>query len=351
MSWNDLVVRDLSEGDFPAWSELVAASPEGSPYALPEYLETLCRSTGGTFRIRAVIKGEEIVGGIGLYMEKRRSGTVVSPRLLLYYNGPVLRAYDTRYPSDRTRRHVRILRALEASLRTDGFARLALKPRNPLGDVRIFDRNGWTARPGYTYVVPLADLEALEQRYDRNVRRLVNRARREGIELSIDEDFDAFYRFHRETHERKGAPLYLREAAFARYFRELRGKGLVELYHARLPDGRSAAAQLVLLGPHPVTHTVCAAADEELQNTGANPFLRCAAFEDLSRRGYEANDLTDASLNPVTDFKAQLGGDLEAHFEVSRSTPRFRADRAVDRSIRRARGRLAGGLRQLGLLS
>lgn len=350
MSWNDLEVRDLREEELPAWTELVEASPEGSAYALPAYLETLCRCTGGTFRVRAVIKGDEIVGGVPLYMERGRSGVIVSPRLLLYYNGPVLRDYETRYPWDRTRRHLRILRALEGSLRAEGFARLALKPRSPLTDVRIFRERGWAARPGYTYVVPISDLDALEQRYDRNTRRLANRARREGIELTADEDFDTFYRFHRETHERKGAPLYLGKASFARYVRELREKGLVELYHARLPGGRSAAAQLVLLG-HPVTHTVCAGSDEELQSTGANPFLRCAAFQDLSQKGYRANDLTDASLNPVTDFKAQLGGDLETYLVVSRTTSRYRAGRAVDRSMRGARRKLAGGLRQLGILS
>lgn len=351
MSRSALEIRDLGDDEYEAWNELVRDSPEGSVYAMPRYLAALARATGGDFRIRAVFKGDDIVGGIGLYTERRRAGTVVSPRLLLYYNGPVLRDYRTRYPSERTRRHLRILRALESSLREEGFARVVLKPRSPLSDVRVFTGNGWSARPVHTYVVPLADLDELRSRLDRNARRLVNRAEREGLTVEADDDFDGFYRFHHDTHERKGAPLYLSERKFRDFYEELREAGLIRLYHARLPDGRSAAAQMVLLGPHPVTHTVCAAADDDHMSTGANPFLRWKVFEDLNRMGYAANDLTDASLNPVTDFKAQLGGDLETCLQVTRATPRSRADRAVSRSVRGLRRRVAGGLRELGVLS
>jgi hypothetical protein len=97
--------------------------------------------------------------------------------------------------------------------------------------------------------------------------------------------------------------------AFARWFTRLRAAGLGRLFQARLPDGRIAASQLVLTG-HPMTHTVSAAADPALQNTGANPLLRWSAFEALAAAGHTGNDLTDAALNPVTHFKAQLGGTL-----------------------------------------
>ncbi len=45
-------------------------------------------------------------------------------------------------------------------------------------------------------------------------------------------------------------------------------------------------------------------------NLGATAFLRWNVFQRLSELGVAANDLTDAALNPVTHFKAQLGGDL-----------------------------------------
>jgi len=74
----------------------------------------------------------------------------------------------------------------------------------------------------------------------------------------------------------------------------------------------------VLLGCHPVSHTVCAAAQAEFLKLGTAPFLRWKAFKALAQLGYQANDLTDAALNSVTHFKGQFGGELEVNFVLTR---------------------------------
>ncbi len=48
-------VEVLGESDFGAWARLVAESPDGSIYSLPEYLAVLCRCAGGRFRLPAAI--------------------------------------------------------------------------------------------------------------------------------------------------------------------------------------------------------------------------------------------------------------------------------------------------------
>jgi hypothetical protein len=132
---------------------------------------------------------------------------------------------------------------------------------------------------------------------------------------------------------------YLPRGPFARWFATLHAQKVARLYHARMPDGRIAATQLVLAGAHRVSHTISAASDPELQSSGANPFLRWSAFEALAKEGYTGNDLTDASLNPVTHFKSQLGGTLSlalvAESPVSRS---WRINQATERVYRGARG-------------
>ena len=84
-------------------------------------------------------------------------------------------------------------------------------------------------------------------------------------------------------------------------------------------DDKVVASQLMLVGPYPVSHTVCAGADEAYLKSGASAFLRWNAILSLHRDGYAANDLTDASLNPVTRFKSQLGGDLTPTLSVART--------------------------------
>jgi len=215
-------VRELPGAEHASWDRFVAAAPSGSPYSTAEYLDVLCGATGGRFRIVAASRGDDIVAGVALYEVAGRFGAVVMPRLLLYYNGLVLAAHETRYPSVRASREVEGLAALEEWLRGAGYARLVLKSRSPVGDVRAFVERGWSAQPGYTYVVPLDDLGAQWSRVEQNLRRLVGRGEREGLTFAEDDDFDAFFRLHGGTHERKRAPVYLPRAAFEAYFRRLR---------------------------------------------------------------------------------------------------------------------------------
>jgi hypothetical protein len=321
----DIRVEIISDSAFPEWNRFVASSPDGSVYSTPEYLDVLSAAAGGRFRILAAYRNDEIAGGVALYERRSAFGEYVSPRLLLYYNGLVLGRYDTKYPSERTGRQNKVLAGLEEELARMQYGRVTLRSRAGVTDVRPFLSRGWTAEPGYSYVVPLTDLGAQWKRVEQNLRRLVERCADQGVAVSPDDDFDSFYHLHALTLKRRGVASYLPRGAFAIYFKRLRDQKLCALYQARLPDGRTIASQLVLLGSHPMTHTVSAAGDPEFNRIGAAAFLRWKVFEALSTLGYSGNDLTDATLNPVTHFKSQLGADLEMHLVVqSRDTRRYR---------------------------
>lgn len=306
-----IVTRFLASTEYDTWNRLVSSSPEGSIYCTPEYLDVICSVTDARFRVLAAEKGGEIVGGMALYERRAPWGKYAAPRLLLYYHGPVIGPHDSKYPSEQTSRCNEILTALAEELEGAGYGRIVLRNCSSLRDVRAFVARGWKTWISYTYVVAVHDLERQWGLVEQNLRRLIQRCRRQGIQLTDDDDFESFWSMHQATHDRKKVALYLPRAAFSQYFQRLRSQDLCRLYHARLPDGRSVSAQLVLLGPHPRTHTVCAGADPEFLPTGATAFLRWSVFEELSRMGYAANDLTDAALNPVSHFKSQFGGNLE----------------------------------------
>jgi hypothetical protein len=342
--------RILDPADYPRWVAAVAASPDGSVYSLPDYLDALCSATGGHFRVLAAERDDHIVGGIALFECSGRCGSFVSPRRLLYYNGLVLVPHPSSCPGHATSWRLQTLDALERGLASLRYGRLKFKSRCTCTDLRTFQSRGWAVQPTYTYVVDIGDLATAWTRVDKNHRRLIGRCTEQGLQLSMDDDFDAFHHLHLQTHQRKGAPLYLPREPFRRFVDTLRARNLCRLYHARLPDGRVAASQLVLTGPHPVSHTVAAGAEAELLSMGASAFLRWRVLEDLAAAGYRANDLTDAELNPVTAFKAQLGGELSLCLEVSRGDALcFRlADwagalsRGARRGVRRALRRVPG---------
>jgi hypothetical protein len=305
-----LAIDVLDAAGYAEWDALVASSPHGSPYATTAYLDALCAATGGSYRVLVARKGDDLAGGIALYEDPTANGRRAAPRPLLFYNGVVLREHPTKYPSQRTSRLLETTTALERAIRESGPPRIALRHRHPFHDVRAFVAGGWTARPGYTYVVDLGDMKAAWERVEQNLRRLVNRCGAQGMLFTDDDDFDSYYRMHEAQAERKGTDRYLAHAGFRAWFDTLRAAGLCRLFHARLPTGESISAQIVLTGTHRVTHSVTAAADAAHLNSGASAFLRWKVFERLAEMGYAANDLTDAALNPVTHFKSQLGGEL-----------------------------------------
>jgi GNAT acetyltransferase-like protein len=313
---NHTAVHILADCDYDEWDAFVAESPDGSIYATAAYLDALCTAAGGSFRILVVRRGDTIVGGLPLYERVSRKGVFISPRLLLYYLGPVLKRSESKYPSQQSAQSLATTAALVDALSTLDYSKITLKGRHTMSDVRAFLARGWTSWPSYSYVVPLHDLACQWQRVEQNLRRLVDRCAAQEMVCTEDDDFDSFLRLHQLTMTRHDAALYLPDVPFRRWFEILHRSRQCVLLQARLPNGQAIASQLVLLGDHPVSHTVSAAIDPEHRRLGAAAFLRWRSFEWLAHHGKIGNDLTDAALNSVTHFKSQFGGELVTNLVV-----------------------------------
>ena len=321
----------MSRGEFASWDAFVAQAESGSIYSTTNYLEALCSAAGGTFRIAVIESSTGIVGGVALYDVSTRWGRICRPRLLLQYTSPVIDCGSSQYPSSQTSLLVNVQTLLADFLADQDYASIVLKCLPPITDIRAMLAHGWRATPTYTYIMWLDDLEARWQRVDRNIRRLIRKAGEKNLTISDDTDFDRFFEMHEATHHRKGAPIYMPKPEFHHFFSTLHKKGLAKLFHARESSGRSVAAQLVLLGQHPITHTVSACSDAQSNFQGSNAFLRWSVFEELAGMGYAGNDLTDASLNSVTRFKSQFGGALSLCFALeSRESMIFRIGNAAE---------------------
>jgi hypothetical protein len=301
----------LGEEDYDAWDDFVSGQERtGSIYSTARYLDILCRAAGGSFSVVAVRNGELFLGGIGLYRRHVDGRDVISTRMLLTFNGMVLRDDLLAFEGDGSTR-TKCLDALHDFLSRQPGKAITLHCRDGCQDFRPFLERGWQATPTYTIVIPTSDSSKLWSRFDKNARRLVRRAENAGCTVEPDNDFNSFYHAHEEVHRRKGSPLYLPKESFRRYFDDLVAAHLGVIFTARTSGRAPAAAQLVLLGKHSCSHTVCAGSYEAHLSTGASYLLRWRAFVELGDRGYAMNDLTNASLGPVTKFKEQLGGNLK----------------------------------------
>jgi hypothetical protein len=335
----------LGEEQYDAWDDFVAGQERtGSIYSTAQYLDILCRAAGGSFSIAAVQDDGSFLAGLGLYSRRLEGRDVISTRMLLTYNGMVLRDDLLALEGDYSTR-MKCLDALHGFLSRQ--QKITLHCRDGYQDFRPFVERGWQATPTYTIVIPTADGSRLWRRFDKNARRLVRKADHAGCTIEPDNDFDSFYRAHEEVHRRKGVPLYLPKESFRRYFDELVATRLGVIFTARLAGGAPAAAQLVLLGKHSCSHTVCAGSYQAHMSTGASYLLRWRAFVELGARGYALNDLTNASLGSVTKFKEQLGGNLkmDMRLELRRRRRFFERGGPLHRAIGNRAGLLSSSLR------
>ena len=138
----------------------------------------------------------------------------MSDRLLLYYNGLVLRDYDTKYPSVRTSKQLEAATILEEAISKCGFGSVRLKSRGAFTDPRAFLERGWSAAPAFSYVVSIEDTKKQWERVEQNLRRLVDRCSDQGMVFSDGEDFDSFFELHARTSARKTAPSICRRSDF-----------------------------------------------------------------------------------------------------------------------------------------
>lgn len=339
----DLITGILTPEEYDAWDAFVYSTRNGSIFSTAEYLDEFCSAAGGTFRIAAVKQDGKLIGGIAFYRQESRWGPVSGPRLLFPYNGLVYAESDSTYPSRKESLELKVQSALAECIEHERFASIMVKCRSPIQDIRVFMERGWEIRPTYTFVVDFSNLEAQWGRVDRNLKRLIKRCDAGEFAFTDDRDFESFYRLHLAVHDRKGAPVYLPAGKFRTWFLALADKGLARLFQARTSEGEAVAAQIVLTGNHKLSHTISAGSDERFSKFGVNAFLRWKAFEKLHELGYEQNDLTDASLNSVSRFKSQLGGELKMSFALNPPPTRlYRAGSAVENFARRIKGSIGG---------
>lgn len=328
--------RYLEPSEYERWDRFVDSSRLGSIYSQSYFLRPLCNAIGTQFRILGAFKNSELAGGIALHYKSGKYGDMVHIRPLLYYNGLVIDNFESKYPSITDSRQAEVMHALLDRLESDKYASAEISSTYPLEDFRSFWARGWQVWPRYTYIVPIADLHKQWDAVEQNLRRLISRCERDGMQLELSEDVNAFYDMNRTTYERKGVKPYISRERFSEFYNALKNCNACQIYFAVTSDGQRAAGQIVLFSGHPTTHTWMAGSDPQFLQSGASAFLRWKVFEDLSRRGYQYNDLTDAMIDKVAKFKSQFGGRLEPSFVVYKEfSPRLRLENKVRSLLKR----------------
>ncbi len=113
-------VRKIEESDFDDWNRLVSGSPEGQSSAFRRSSRSSAGRRRARFRIWRVER-RRTGGGAAVHEIDSRLGFRYRPAIFSPINGIILRRYSTKYPSQQTARHLKILSGFGAAFARSGY--------------------------------------------------------------------------------------------------------------------------------------------------------------------------------------------------------------------------------------
>jgi lipid II:glycine glycyltransferase (peptidoglycan interpeptide bridge formation enzyme) len=288
--------------DDAAWDAFVASSATPTHLQLTAWARA--KAPNGWRSLRVVADGGS--GPIGAQVLVRRLGP--GPFGIGYAaRGPIARRFDE---ASLGAFSAALRRAARAAYLTHVTVDPALEGEAPRD---LFAATGWRrADPVQHDRTRLIDLRGPEQELwgalRATTRRYVNRAKRDGCTVGEGDgsDLDAFYAIMVETAERSGFIHRSREA-YAAIHRSFAPGGRARFLFAYTPDGRPAAAKLLLsCGGHitqPYSGMTAAGAESR-----ANYLLEWETIRRAKDEGQSVYDMWGLANPGISYFKAGFGG-------------------------------------------
>lgn len=308
-------LRILKREEYPLWDDFVAGRYPGLVFARTSWLASLSSVFGADWGVLAFFRGEELAGGMPLYVLSRYGCKILVPPPYTPYSG-----FLFHHSSERPEKQELERQALAASLTGDlgrrfDFVLLATSPG--FADLRPFYQNGWSVRVLYTYILKLTSEEELRSRLDSAVKNKLNKADRHSVTVEEEENASLFFPLWEKSLTRQGQRPLLTPRKFGDLFADLRRANVVRMFVARL--GADVVAARVAVIDRPLVYDWLAGADPRHFKTGANQLLLWEMLREFREEGFSHFDFCGANLPGVADFKSSFGGELESYYSLSRS--------------------------------
>lgn len=296
------------------WEALWAASPQRSPFSALPYVRAVAEVIGVQVEMHLVEdEGTDAAGALVLWRRRGPYRQVVVPPFTPYA------ALVTRDAVDEAAVHARRspLEALAHALeRRFHLLRFALPPA--FTDMRPFLWRGWTARPFYTYHLPLAGPEPLAARWSSNARRTYQKEAG-GFRLDEPSGRDAaatVAQLCAGSYARHGRRPPLDAGRLGDLIVRAREAGLVRLFTVTPEGADRPSGGLAVL--HDGREAAYWAAGSE--PGAAMTVLLGKALPHLCRDGLSRLDFVGANTPSIAEFKRRFGPILVPYYRVETVT-------------------------------
>lgn len=308
----DTKVKILSKTEWRNWDKLVKDSPQGTLFHSSIWLEMMEELLESEIRIYGCFSGENLVGGCPVLIRKK--GPFKKTRIppLTPFLGILTEPTKSFRISAIESLNKKIIDSIINTLQKD-FIYVKLANHSSLTDIRPFIWAKWKPQVKYTFITDLTDINALWKTIDQGAKYEVNKARKNGIEISVGWNISHFYDLFNSTYFHQGLNLPFSKEFLLNSINYLLGKKVCKIYFAVDSNKRPiACAQVVWDSKR--AYYLNAASDPSVKSS-APSLLLWSIFEDLSGTFSEI-DLVGANIPTIAKFKKDFASKLSSYYIV-----------------------------------
>lgn len=314
---------DIRTIDDDQWNDIVADSPQTTPFHRAEALDVLARHADATLHRLVGYKGQEPVGVFPVYEVAKGPATAAvspPPDLKIHYLGPALLNAGKLKRRKRDRRHRRFIDAAIERIEREVSPNL-WNLRTPVGydDTRPFQWRDFEVSPRYTYVIDLETTpDDLLARFSSDLRKKVRREYDVTYEVTEGgpRDIDRIVEATRERHAEQGES-YSLTASVVRDLADRLPEGTIRPYVCRI-DGEFAGGLIDVEGDERAGAWIANGKTDA--PVPVNDLLEWQVCLDAIDRGRSAYDLMGANHERIYSYKAKFAPDLVPYFSVQRGS-------------------------------
>lgn len=294
--------------DLKEYGAFHAASPQGTIFSSPRWLELTAKVTGSKLEILAARDGNTIFCAIPILERKKLWYSVVTSNPLSPYNGILLA------PS--MQNEARVHEVLKSMLQSvvSSIKYIHLSVHSSFHDLRPFMWEGWRMYRLYTYLIDITDEATLWAGFSQSLRRKVRRAEDDGITVTETDDTALLAEQYQYSYQRHGISEPIPTARIRAWAEGARTCG-GRIFHAKDERGNVLASRMVIVAA-PFVYDWIAGSTDAGNTSSANHVLVTDIMRRLSGEGVTTFDFRGANTPGVVDFKRSFGGVLLGYTEA-----------------------------------
>lgn len=327
-----IAVRTLGPEEYPAWDNLVEASPYGTIFHTSPWLVSVGRDAGVTTDFFGAFDGDHLVGGCAVHSRPYggffTSATTNLP--LTSYGGVLIEFEDTISVRKKESDELLVINALLPAIERAHPHLISLTMSPLLPDIRPYIWQGWNASVNYCYIVSISG--NFEERLSKSVRKALSKSRKEGIVARQKWDNDSFWELTLNTFRRQGlVPPYSRDMLFS-LIDTVRRNNRGVMWFAETATGDVASGEIIIWDKK-MAYSWTAVSDPQYMNTGAPTFLTCETMKHAQEQGFEHLNLMAANTPNLAQYVSGFNPRLVPYYTVTTSGRLFRMLRGLRSTV------------------